>query len=198
MQAEGPFVVSYNKSPAVSSPGSWAQWLSDAVRFCCPQRPDSDAFPVPAKLCWLQAPHPPHTAKSKAWAIPSPPPHASLTEREQNFYRNLPADPSSQFVGQNWVACQSSLSHCGGNGTTTIGFDKSEPASQRGRVGSGDLTEVLPADRRENVRLGRVDQHWWLTQHRDQALGYRRAQGGEEIRKQDIQATQSPRKFLEH
>lgn len=85
MQAEGPFVVSYNKSPAVSSPGSWAQWLSDAVRFCCPQRPDSDAFPVPAKLCWLQAPHPPHTAKSKAWAIPSPPPMHLLLKGSKTF-----------------------------------------------------------------------------------------------------------------
>ena len=103
---------------------------------------------------------------------PGPFPPCISTESEQNFYRKLTADPSSPFVGQNWVACQSSVSHCGGNRTTIIGFDKSEPAHREERRAlekrlrscqqTGERTGVWGKSPGTGCCLG----HW------DQALGY--------------------------
>lgn len=58
------------------------------------------------------------------------------------------------------VTCQSSLSHCGRNGTTLIGFDQSETASRGGGVDTAKPTAVPPRAREGNhVRAREVHPH---------------------------------------
>lgn len=63
-----------------------------------------------------------------------------------------------QFVVQNQVTCQFSVSHCCEKGNHITGFDKSELNPQAGGVDTGKLSEVLQADDREEMHLGQVGQ----------------------------------------
>lgn len=63
-----------------------------------------------------------------------------------------------QLVGQHWVTCQSSVSHCCEKRTIITGFDTSELNPYTGGVDTGKLSKVLEADDRGEMQLGQVGQ----------------------------------------
>lgn len=89
-------------------------------------------------------------------APPNPRP-ASLTENEENFHRNLPANLFSVCCpepGHLPILCESLWRE----GNHITGFDKSELNPQAGGVDTGKLSEVLQADDRGEMHLGQVGQ----------------------------------------
>ena len=157
----------------MGSPGSLTQWLSDAGSGPVLHALLSSA----SRLRCLSGANRAVSAASIASSHHKVPglghfPLCISTESEQNFYRKLTADPSSPFVGQNWVACQSSVSHCGGNRTTIIGFDKSEPAHGQERWA---LEKRLRSCQQTGERIGvwgKSPGTGCCLGHCDQALGY--------------------------
>lgn len=148
------FTISYNISPYVCSSGVV---VSMAQHY---QRPDFLHFlysAVPSRLSqillWCQESC--LSPKYRIFTHQSPGlnhfPCVHLLLKMKKMYTETYQQTCLQFIAHNQITCQSSMSHCWGNGTIIVGFDKSEPDPQEGGVDTRKPTEILPADKREKA-----------------------------------------------